>query len=195
MLHFLISFLQVSGYIGIFVTMGLESCLIPIPSEIILPFSGDLVALGHLNFWGVIASATFGSLLGSFVEYSIGRYGSFISLERYARFLFLSERRVDRAQHQFEYRGELTVMLGRIVPFLRTFISLPAGLTRMNIERFLRFSFIGTFAWVYMLTWAGSYLGRRWHEVDDFIRPITVCVFLLTLIMLLISYRRYRKNR
>lgn len=186
MLHILISFLQVSGYVGIFVTMALESCLIPLPSEIILPYGGYLSSLGHLDFWLVVGVGTFGSLVGALIEYSMGLYGTNLVLSRYANVINVTPRKMEALQYQFRYQSAITLTVGRFIPYIRTFISLPAGIARMPVGRFSFFTVMGTYPWVLVFTWAGAYMGRRWIDVGNFVRPITAGVFLVTMVMFII---------
>ncbi|MCL6515816.1 MAG: DedA family protein [Alicyclobacillus sp.] len=165
--------IQTLGEFGIFLAMALESACIPLPSEIIMPFGGFLVATGHLHFWPVVLSGALGNLIGSLAAYAVGLYGGRAGFKRYGRYLQLSERHLRLSERWFASWGSISVLLGRILPIVRTFISLPAGLARMPVGRFSVLTFLGCLPWVYGLTWAGVKFGQEWQRIDRFVHPIT----------------------
>lgn len=153
------------GYWGIAIGMALESACIPLPSEIVLPFGGFLAAAGRISFGEALMAGQMGGLVGSVVAYGIGRYGGRALLERYGRFLLISPREIALADRWFHEKGEMTVFLARLLPGIRTFISLPAGIAGMGFGRFLFYSFMGMLPWSLLFTWAGYRLGQNWVQV------------------------------
>lgn len=188
--HAIMSFLQASGYLGVFITMALESACVPLPSELIMPFAGYLAGLGHLQFWGVVACGTFGNVLGASIAYSVGRYGSMLAIMRYARLTRLSEGHLQLAQRWFAGRGKAAILVARMLPIVRTFISLPAGVSRMPARPFVAYTLIGSFPWVYMLTYAGSFLGKRWFAITHEIHAFTFGTIALVALWAILSLSR-----
>lgn len=153
------------GYLGILATMAIESACIPLPSEIIMPFSGYLVSTGRFSMIGVTLAGAVGNVLGSAVAYYVGILGGRPFVERYGPFLLISRRDLDRADRWFRQYGEAAVFISRLLPVIRTFISLPAGVARMNFPRFLLFSFFGALPWCWALAYIGLTLGEQWEEL------------------------------
>ncbi|MFZ5817573.1 MAG: DedA family protein [Bacillota bacterium] len=153
------------GYWGVALGMALESACIPLPSEILLPFGGFLAAVGRITFAQAFLAGQLGGLVGSAAAYAVGRYGGRRLLERYGRYLLISRREMDFADRWFQERGEMTVFLARLLPGVRTFISLPAGIAGMEFGRFLFYSFMGMLPWSLLFTWAGYRLGQNWVQV------------------------------
>lgn len=187
----------VSGlsYFGIFLAMMLESACIPLPSEVIMPFSGYLVAVGHLKFWDVIVAGTLGNVCGSLLAYSVGRYGGRVAIQRYGQFVGISSDHLKRMDDWFAGRGALAVLVGRILPIIRTFISLPAGISKMALGPFVFFTAVGSFPWLYLLTWTGAYLGRDWKHIDIITRPFTDIVGVALAIELILYFFKGKKRK
>jgi membrane protein DedA with SNARE-associated domain len=166
------------GYVAIFVLMVLESACIPIPSEVTMLFGGALVTASflapdqQLEFWLVVAVGTLGNLVGSWLAYWAGYAGGRPLVDRWGRYLLIRPHEVDRAHDWFERHGELAVLGGRVLPVVRTFISLPAGVVRMRFWRFTVYTALGCLPWVLLLTWLGFLLGEQWQTVERIIRPI-----------------------
>jgi membrane protein DedA with SNARE-associated domain len=170
------SFIANYGYLAIFVLMLAESACIPIPSELIMLFGGALaagaVAGTRLDLAAVIAVGVAGNLAGSYLAYAVGRYGGQAALHRWGRRIRLREHDLDKATAWFARYGPAAVGFGRLLPVIRTFISLPAGLARMNRARFVAYTVIGCIPWTAALAWAGYAVGGRWQQVaDDFHGP------------------------
>ena len=157
------------GYAGIALVMFLETVFPPIPSEMVMPFAGLVAADGRLDFGLVVAAATVGSLAGALLLYFLGatiplaRLRSWIG--RYGRYALINEADFDRSFRFFERRGDLVVFFGRLIMLVRSLISLPAGVTRMHIPRFLFFTALGAGMWNTGLAAAGYLLGEHWHDV------------------------------
>ena len=154
------------GLLAIFVTMTLESVCIPIPSEIVVPFGGVLAARGDESLWAVVGVATLANMVGSGIAYGTGRYGGRALFERYGKFLFISSHHLARADQWFERRGEITVFLTRMMPGVRTFISVPAGVSRMNALKFAVYSLLGAIPWNMGLALLGWYFGSNWEGLQ-----------------------------
>src|SRR6202795_4806430 len=132
------------GYSGVVLLMAIESACIRLPSEIIMPFSGYLVSTGHMNLWGVGFAGAFGCVLGSLVAYWVGMYGGRPLIEKYGRYILLSSHDLDLADRWFDRFGEVIVFASRLLPAVRTFIAFPAGVARMNIKKFVIYTFAGS---------------------------------------------------
>jgi len=180
----IISVISAAGYPGVMLLMAIESACIPLPSEIIMPFSGYLVYTGRFS---LIAVATFGALgcnLGSVVAYEIGYFGGRPLVERYGRYIFLSHRELAIADRFFERRGSIAVLIARLLPVIRTFIALPAGIARMPRLKFHIYTFVGSWPWCFALAYIGMRLGERWetdprlkmwfHRLDALILAVIV---------------------
>jgi membrane protein DedA with SNARE-associated domain len=156
----LIPLLQNHGLLIVFLTMVAESACIPIPSEVVVPYGGFLAAQGHTHLWAVIVVATAANLVGSSIAYAVGRSGGRALFVRYGRYVLVSAHHLDKADRWFERRGELTVFFTRMMPGVRTFISLPAGIARMPVDKFLLYSFLGSVPWNVALAFLGYGAGR-----------------------------------
>lgn len=190
MTHQLASAVLMWGYAGIFFAMLLESACIPLPSEVIMPFGGFLAAVGHFNFWAVVGAGTAGNMVGSLLTYWLGRSGGRRVLLRYGGYLGLHSRHLAQAEEWFHGRGEISVLIGRVLPIVRTFISLPAGLGRMSVSRFVIYTAMGSLPWVYVLTWAGSDLGHNWKHVAHFANFLSILVVAAVLFYIVSFLRR-----
>lgn len=180
-----------SGYVGIFLLMLLESIFPPIPSELIIPFAGFAAATGQLNFFGVMFAATAGAVVGMIPWYLAGRLfglGRLRNLaDRYGRWFTLNAEEVDTATRAFHRWGKWIVLFGRLVPLIRTLISVPAGLARMSPALFFGASFVGALVWNALLAGAGYLLAEQYDVVESWLDPGTTIV--LGLIGLLYVYR------
>lgn len=158
-----ISFL---GYPGIVLLMAIESACIPLPSEIIMPFSGYLVSTGQMNLWLVALAGAVGCVLGSLVAYWVGSKGGRPLIEKYGRYILVSPHDLDMADRWFAKRGEIIVFVSRLLPAIRTFIAFPAGVARMNLKRFIIYTFAGSLPWCLGLAYVGQKLGQQWNKDD-----------------------------
>jgi membrane protein DedA with SNARE-associated domain len=167
------------GYWGIFVTMAIESACIPLPSEIIMPFSGYLVLNGRFTMWGVTLAGALGNVGGSAVAYGVGLWGGRTFVERYGRYFFITNRELDLADRWFMRYGEAAVCISRMLPVVRTFISLPAGIARMPFLRFLAFTFVGALPWCFLLAYVGFALGEHWQSLRQYFHGMDVVIGLV----------------
>jgi membrane protein DedA with SNARE-associated domain len=160
----IISVISSSGYAGVAVLMAIESACIPLPSEIIMPFAGYLVYTGHFNlFWAATAGAV-GCNLGSVIAYEIGYYGGRPLVEKYGQYIWISRHDLDLADRFFSKFGSAAVFIARLLPVIRTFIALPAGVARMRRLRFHVYTFAGSWPWCFVLAWIGMKLGEQWDK-------------------------------
>ena len=183
------------GYFGVFVLMIFESACVPIPSEIIMPFSGFLVSLGKFNLIFVTLAGALGNLVGAVITYAIGYYGGRPFVLKYGKYFFIKEKEVHHAEKFFEKWGDFAVFIARNLPVVRTFISLPAGVAEMNFPKFAIYSFVGSIPWCFALTYIGFLLGANWMiirkygDILDIIAGIGIIIFLVKLV-----YDYYQNN-
>jgi membrane protein DedA with SNARE-associated domain len=163
---FIVATISTLGYSGIVLLMAIESACIPLPSEIIMPFSGYLVSRGEMNLWGVGVAGAVGCVVGSLVAYWVGMYGGRPFIENYGRYVLLSRHDLDIADRWFSKYGELIVFTSRLLPAIRTFIAFPAGVARMNLPRFVIYTFAGSLPWCLGLAYVGQKLGEQWDKDD-----------------------------
>jgi len=152
------------GYPGVLLLMAIESACIPLPSEVIMPFAGYLVYTGRFNLYAVAAVGALGCNAGSFVAYLIGYYGGRPLVARYGSYVLVSRRELEHTERFFSRHGSATVFISRMLPVVRTFIALPAGVARMPQGRFHLYTFLGSFPWCLGLAWLGMKLGERWDK-------------------------------
>jgi len=146
--------------------MGIESACVPLPSEIIMPFSGYLVYTGRFELWAVSVAGAVGCVLDSLVAYWVGMYGGRPVIEKYGRYVLISLHDLDMADRWFARRGEVIVFASRLLPVIRTFIAFPAGVAKMNLTRFIVYTFLGSLPWCLGLAYVGQKLGEQWDKND-----------------------------
>jgi membrane protein DedA with SNARE-associated domain len=197
---FLNSLYGAVGYLGVLLAMGIESAMVPLPSELILPYAGFLVSdqtqieprtHGPWQFWVVVVIATIGNTLGSLVAYAIGAYGGRPFLERWGRYLLIRPHEIELADRFFERYGAATVFVGRLLPIVRTFISFPAGVTRMPLAPFIVYSTLGALPWSALLVYAGTVLGAHWVDIRHALQPfdLAIAVIVVAGVVLFIWWR------
>ncbi len=167
------------GYVGILITMAIESACIPLPSEIIMPFSGYLVSTGQFSMLGVTLAGAVGNVVGSVVAYYAGVWGGRPFVERYGPYLLVSRRDLELADRWFAKYGEAAVLISRMLPVVRTFISLPAGIARMHFPRFVVFTFVGSVPWCYLLAYIGLKMGERWDQLREYFHRLDLVIGVL----------------
>ena len=183
-LPFLESLYERLGYIGVVIAMTIESCAIPLPSELILPFAGWSVSRGLIepltsspwSYWGAVFAGVLGNTLGSLASFAIGAYGGRPLVERYGKYVLISAHDLELAERWFGRFGEVTVFFSRMLPIVRTFISVPAGIARMPLWRFTLFSVLGAVPWVMLLVWGGMQLGDHWLELKQSLKGLDYLV-------------------
>jgi membrane protein DedA with SNARE-associated domain len=184
------------GYPAVILMMAIESACIPLPSEIIMPFSGFLVSRGDFNLHLAAVSGAVGNLMGSIAAYAAGAYGGRGFIERYGRYVLISPHELARADRWFGRYGDWTVLVARMLPIVRTFISLPAGVSRMPFGRFVVFTFVGALPWCYLLTYIGKVLGDHWEDIRYYFHGVDYAVAAVLVVMLAVwLYRHIRSAR
>lgn len=183
------------GYTGIAIAMALESACIPLPSEVILPFGGYLVSAGRLGFWETVLAGTIGGTIGSIVAYFVGLWGGRPFLRKYGRYVFFSEREFAVAEQWFTRYGEATVFFTRLMPIIRTFISLPAGIAAMPFGRFVIYTFLGSLPWSILLVYVGRQLGANWEALGPIFHRFDVVIAAGLVLLVFLYWRRHRSRR
>ncbi len=169
------------GYGGIVLAMAIESACIPLPSEVIMPFAGFLVWKGEMGLFAVSLAGAVGNVLGSAVAYWVGYVGGRPFLLRYGRYVLIAPRDMEMADRWFARYGEATAFFSRLLPVIRTFISLPAGIARMHFGRFCFYTFIGAFPFCYALAWLGYKLGENWPTLRTYFHGMDAVIALFLL--------------
>lgn len=164
MIERLLAFLAANGPMGVFIGMLLESACIPLPSEVILPFAGILVNQGALSFGAAVGWGLGGQVVGSILAYYVGLWGGRPFIHRFGKYVLLREHELDVAERWFNRHGEVMAFVSRLLPGVRTFISLPAGIARMPLWRFILYSALGALPWTIFLVWAGMKVGKIWQD-------------------------------
>ena len=182
--------ISTTGYAGIFVLMALESMITPVPSELVMPFAGFLVADGKLNLWLAIIASSLASVTGSLISYYTAYFGGKELIHRFGRFVFLDKEELEWTERWFRKHGSITILVSRFIPVVRHLISIPSGLAKMDIRKFILFTVVGATAWNTFLLWAGMQLRERWELVEKYSKPLDIIVF--ALIIAAVAYYAYR---
>ena len=182
---FITSVISQIGYAGVFFLMVLESALIPVPSEVIMPFSGFLVATGQFNIFYILVAGTLGNLVGSIIAYYIGSYIGRNLVLRYGKYVFIDESHLNLADRWFQRFGDKIIFLSRNLPVVRTYISLPAGITKMNVVKFSIYTFLGSLIWCTILTYIGVYFGENWQDLEPLYRKFEYLIAAAAIIFVL----------
>lgn len=183
------------GYPGILFFMTLESAAIPIPSEIIMPFSGYLVFGGEFRLLWVVFWGSVGNLLGSIILYAVGFYGGRRFLEKYGRWVLVSYYDLEMADRLFSKYGQIIIFVSRMLPAVRTYISFPAGVARMDFKKFALYTFAGSVPWTYVLAYFGIILGENWTMLEGYFRKLDIAIALVILIIAIWWVRRHLNLR
>lgn len=193
--HWVIEFISALGYPGIIITMAIESALIPLPSEIIMPFSGYLVSTGRFNLHLVALAGAVGNVIGSLVAYGIGYWGHEKLVRRFirkwGRWVLVSEKELDDAERLLKQYRDFVVFGSRILPGIRTVISLPCGFAKLPIYRFIVLTFIGSLIWSYFLAYIGLVMGENWDTLGPYFHSLDA-VIVVVLLVLAGVYIRYK---
>jgi membrane protein DedA with SNARE-associated domain len=179
---FIKSLIAATGYGGITILMAIESACIPLPSELIMPFAGYLVYTGAMKLLWVATAGAIGCNIGSLIAYEIGSYGGRPLVEKYGRWLLLSKRELEWADRFFSKWGYLAVFFGRLLPVVRTFIALPAGVARMPRGRFHLYTLLGSWPWCLALAWLGMKLGENWRGIGKYFHKFDAAIGVLILV-------------
>jgi membrane protein DedA with SNARE-associated domain len=183
------------GYAAIFLLMVAESACIPLPSELTMPFAGALAATGRLDLVTAIVVGVLGNLVGSYVAWAVGKVGGRPLLERFGRLVRLDQHDLRRAERWFERRGELTVLVSRLIPVVRTFISLPAGVADMAPVRFGVYTILGCIPWTVALAVAGYELGDQWKHVYHGFNTATIVIAVVVVVAIVAALLVFFRSR
>lgn len=191
---FIITVISTMGYGGIVLLMAIESACIPLPSEIIMPFAGYLVFKGEMTLWGIALAGAVGCVVGSIPAYYLGMYGGRPLVERYGKYVLISKRDLDMADHWFEKYGDIIIFIARLLPAVRTFIAFPAGVARMNMTKFIAYTFVGSLIWCWVLGYAGMKFGQHWEDLKVYFHEFHYVIIGLGVIFAIWYVRRHFKN-
>ena len=192
---FALSAISTFGYGGIFFLMMLESMVLPVPSELVMPFAGFLIEKGSFTFLWVIVASTLGSITGSLIFYYIGKTGGHALVERYGKYVLINHEDVIKTEKWFNKRGELTIFFARLIPVVRHLISLIAGIGKMNVKKFTLYTIIGAALWNGILAYLGFILGQHWAEVNQYTDQISIVIVILIIGFVVYFVYRHLKKR
>src|ERR687887_1218082 len=196
LVEFITSVISIMGYPGIFFLMVLESALIPIPSEIIMPFSGFLVSIGKLGLIGVILAGSFGNLVGSILTYYLGIKVGRKFVLKYGKYIFFKKEHLNFTEKLFKRYGDRISFVGRLLPGIRTYVSLPAGIGKTNFTKFVTYTFAGSLVWNSMLMYVGMSLGSRWQNIDKYSAYLDLAALLAIAVFIIwFVYNTKRKSK
>ena len=180
------------GYFGIFLLMGVESSFIPFPSEIVLIPAGYLASKGDMNMGMIMASALSGSLVGAFINYYLALILGRKILKRYGKYFFVGENALEKMDEYFDKHGAISTFIGRLIPGIRQLISIPAGLSRMNLAKFSLYTTLGAGIWAFILVMLGYFIGENQELISQYLRQITMGLFV---ILVLFGVWYYKRNK
>ena len=190
----IMSVISTMGYGGIVLLMAIESACIPLPSEIIMPFAGFLVYKGEMLLWLVALAGAIGCVLGSIPAYYVGMFGGRPLAERYGKYILLSKQDLDLADRLFAKHGEIIILIARMLPAVRTFIAFPAGVVRMNMSKFIIYTFVGSFIWCWLLAYAGMKFGQNWESLKVYFHEFHYVIAAAGLLFVVWYVRRHFKQ-
>ena len=188
-----LQFIENWGYLAVAVLMGLENACVPIPSELILGFAGYLIFAGKMTFGNALLSGMIGGLVGSFVAYYAGHIGGREFIDKYGHYILIKKSHVDMAQRWFDKYGIKAVFFSRMLPVVRTFISLPAGFARVKFPAFLLFTIAGSLPWTALILYAGILLGENWKYLLEVGHEASIAFVIICAIILAVIYFRRRR--
>lgn len=192
--NLIVSLISSLGYSGIFIAMALESACIPFPSEIIMPFSGFVVSEGKLGLLEITLTGALGNLFGSIVAYQVGLRGGRPFLEKYGKYALLNHKHLDLADDWFRKYGDRAVLISRVLPVIRTYISLPAGIAGMDFKKFAFYTFAGSLPWCLALGYTGVLLGPKWDSLKGWFHVFDAIIIISIIGFLIFFIVKFRKN-
>ncbi|GAB6174842.1 DedA family protein [Paradesulfitobacterium aromaticivorans] len=192
--QFVVNLISSFGYFGVFIAMAIESAAIPLPSEIILPFTGYMVFHGDFQLGPATVAATLGNLFGGMIAYYVGVWGGRPFVQKYGRYFFINQKELAMTERLFAKHGEITVFIGRLLPVVRTFISLPAGIAKMNPWKMAFYTVLGALPWCLFLIVVGQKMGENWNSLKPLFHrfDLLIGVVIVAGILLLIWKHRRR---
>ncbi len=193
--EFVMRVIEDIGVVGIFFLMLVESAAIPIPSEITMPFSGFLVFEGKFTFLSVVLAGVLGNVVGSIILYYIGYFGGRPFLEKYGKYFLFTHHDLEVTERWFKKYGDMTVLLSRMLPAVRTFVSFVPGVARMNIFKFVGYTTIGCIPWVFALTYAGLIAGQQWDILHPYFKKADWLILAILIIGVIFFVKKHLKNK
>ncbi len=190
-----VSIMSSLGYTGLFLLMILESMIFPVPSEAVMPFAGFLVANGTFRFWRVVFFANLGTLVGSLLSYYIGLKGGRFFLEKYGKYFLVHKDDVAWSEKFFQKNGEKAIFIARLIPVVRHIISVPAGIAKMNLKRFILYTLLGGMVWNTFLLLIGIKLEKHWTLIQNYTRVLDVFVIFLIIGAIIFFVWKHKKKR
>jgi len=194
LIDWLVTTIGAMGYPGIFLLMAMESSVLPVPSELVMPPAGYLAQRGEMNIVAAILCGTFGSLVGAYVNYFAARHLGRPLLLKYGRYVWITEEKFTRVENFFLKHGEISTFLGRLLPVVRHLISLPAGLAGMGHVRFSLYTLLGAGIWVTVLTFIGYFIGENQELIMRYSHQALIAVVLCSAVILAVYIRHHRRK-
>ncbi len=192
--NFAIYLIEDLGYWGVFIGMTLESACIPLPSEVIMPLSGFVVYRGEMSLLGITIVGAVGNLIGSWIAYFVGLKGGRPFLEKYGKYVLISPKKLDMAHEWFDKYGHEAVLISRVLPIIRTFISLPAGIVEMDLKKFSIYTFLGSLPWCFVLAYIGFMLGPKWNIIEEYFHYMDIVVVIALVILAIYLVHKYWRD-
>lgn len=190
-----VRFLEITGYPALSALMALESMIFPIPSELVMPFAGFLIVEGRFSWLGVIAFSTLGTIIGSLISYYIGYFGGHRFIKKFGKYFLLDDAELTWTEQWFNKRGSITIFISRFVPIVRHLISIPAGIGKMKIKKFILYTAAGGMIWNTFLAYLGVILKENWAVVHDYSSQIDIAIVIIFILFLaFIAYRHVKKK-
>ena len=183
-----------AGYFGVFVLMALESMIAPVPSEVVMPFAGYLVLQGKFDFWLVLIASSIGSIFGSLLSYYMGLFGGRPFILKFGKYLLLDESHLEWTEKWFKKQGNKTIFISRFIPVVRHLISVPAGIAKMALHKFIIYRFIGAAIWNLILLYSGFKLGSHWDKIHKFSKELDIIFVIAVVLFLGYFIWKHKKN-
>ena len=188
-----LNFIDSWGYFAVAILMAMENACIPVPSELILGFAGYLVSAERMTFTGAMIAGMIGGMVGSIFAYVVGATGGRKFVDKYGKYFFIKKSHVDLAQKWFDKYGIRAVFFSRMLPVVRTFISLPAGFAKVNFKQFLFYTFAGSLPWTALIIWAGLMLGDNWEELLEIGHKFSAAFIVVSIVIIALLYFKRKK--
>jgi len=193
-LQYITHLLDAGGYLWLFILMTMESMVLPVPSEAVMPFAGFLISQKTFSFAGVIFYSTLGGIVGSLISYYIGFFGGTPFVKKFGRYFLLRQNDLRKTENFFQKHGPKTIFISRFIPVVRHFISLPAGASKMNIGKFILYTALGAGLWNGFLTWVGFILKENWTRIEQYAKYVDYFILLALLIAVVIIFQKRVKK-
>jgi membrane protein DedA with SNARE-associated domain len=195
LIDWLLTVIGALGYPGIFLLMAMESSVIPVPSELVMPPAGYLAAQGRMNIWVAIFMGTAGSLIGAYANYYAAHYLGRPLLLKYGKYVWITEEKFAKVEQYFKDHGEISTFIGRLLPVIRHLISLPAGLAGMNHVKFTIYTLAGAGIWVTILTWIGYFIGANQELIMQYSHQAVIGVVIVSAVIIALYVRNHKRKK